>query len=200
MWLFTGQGYAGVLRKLLENFPRRVGERWTRPAHTGSAAKARARRGAAPPRRLFDQVVGAQGTPATLGAFRRGRRLLSLDGTLFDVPDGQAGQRSCFQAEFKRRQARPVPPPGSSDDSCGARHPCPAGAAFGSFAAGQRPSPPASCITWTPAYCSWPTAAPPPSLCEAKPPPPATTGGPPPNASAAFIPEPRGLRCLEDHA
>jgi hypothetical protein len=48
MWLFTGQGYAGVLRELLENVPRRVGERWTRPARTGSATKARARLGAAP--------------------------------------------------------------------------------------------------------------------------------------------------------
>ncbi|MFE9645088.1 transposase domain-containing protein [Streptomyces sp. NPDC006365] len=53
MWLFTGQGYGGVLRELLENIPRRPGEKWTRPARTGSVTKARARLGAAPLRLLF---------------------------------------------------------------------------------------------------------------------------------------------------
>nr|WP_232247371.1 transposase domain-containing protein [Kitasatospora azatica] len=47
-----------VLRELLENVPRRAGEKWTRPARTGSVTKARARLGAAPLRWLFDQVAG----------------------------------------------------------------------------------------------------------------------------------------------
>lgn len=39
MWLFTGQGYALVLREMVENIPRRAGERW-RAANAGSLAVA----------------------------------------------------------------------------------------------------------------------------------------------------------------
>jgi hypothetical protein len=88
MWLFTGQGYGLVLRELVEHWPRRAGERW-QPARTGSLTKARARVGPGPLRLLFDRVAGVRGTAATAGAFWRGLRLLSFDGSLFEVPDSK---------------------------------------------------------------------------------------------------------------
>ena len=86
MWLFSGQGYALVLREMVENIPRRAGESW-RAANVGSLAVARRRLGQAPLRLLFDKVAGVCGTAATPGTFWRGLRLLSMDGTLLDVPD-----------------------------------------------------------------------------------------------------------------
>ncbi|MGW1258942.1 transposase domain-containing protein [Streptomyces sp. NPDC002513] len=44
MWLFTGQGYALVLREMVENIPRRAGGR-RRAANAGSLAVARRRLG-----------------------------------------------------------------------------------------------------------------------------------------------------------
>jgi hypothetical protein len=136
MWLFTGQGYGGVLRELLENIPRRPGEKWTRPARTGSVTKARARLGAAPLRWLFGQVAGVQGTPATPGVFWRGLRLVSLDGTLFDVPTSDAnaaffGSGSNGEQKAGYPQARMV-----ALGECGTH--ALVGAAFGPFATGER--------------------------------------------------------------
>jgi hypothetical protein len=89
MWLFTGVGYGGVLRELVEHWPLRRGEKW-RSASTGSLAKARNRLGAGVLRVLFDRVAGVQGSPATPGVFWRSLRVTSLDGTVFDVPDSGA--------------------------------------------------------------------------------------------------------------
>jgi len=89
MWLFTGVGYGGVLREMVEHWPLRRGEKW-RPASTGSLTKARARLGAGVLRVLFDRVAGVQGTPATPGVFWQGLRITSMDGTTFNVPDSAA--------------------------------------------------------------------------------------------------------------
>ena len=89
MWLFTGSGYGLVLRELVEHWPRRAGEGW-RPARTGSLTEARQRLGPGPLRLLFDRVAGVSGSAATPGAFWRGLRLTSLDGSLFDVPASEA--------------------------------------------------------------------------------------------------------------
>jgi hypothetical protein len=88
MWLFTHLGYGAVLRELVENFPRRRGELW-RPVRTGSVAKARSRVGQVPLRWLFGQVAGVRGGAATPGVFWRGHRLVSMDGTCFDVADSK---------------------------------------------------------------------------------------------------------------
>jgi hypothetical protein len=136
MWLFTGHGYGSVLRELLEGFPYRAGERWTRPARTGSITKARVRLGAAPLRWLFGQVAGVQGTPATAGVFWRGRRLLSMDGTLFDVPDSDANSAAYTRSS---NGGRPAPYPQVrllALVECGTR--ALVGAVFDSFAVGER--------------------------------------------------------------
>ncbi|MGW1260104.1 transposase domain-containing protein [Streptomyces sp. NPDC002513] len=88
MWLFTGQGYAPVLREMVENIPRRAGER-RRAANAGSLAVARCRLGQAPLRLLFDKVAGACGTAATPGAFWPGAAA-AVDGR---HAAGRAGQR-----------------------------------------------------------------------------------------------------------
>ncbi|MET9915127.1 IS4 family transposase [Streptomyces sp. NPDC006476] len=106
------------------------------PDRTGSVTKARARLGAAPLRWLFGQVAGVQGMPATPGVFWRGRRLVSLDGTLFDVPASEAnaahfGGSSNGERQACYPQARMV-----ALGECGTH--AVVGAVFGPFATGER--------------------------------------------------------------
>lgn len=77
-----------------------------------------------------------QGTPATPGVFWRGLRLVSLDGTLFDVPASDANTayfKSSSNGEQKAGypQARMV-----ALGECGTH--AVVGAAFGPFATGER--------------------------------------------------------------
>jgi Insertion element 4 transposase N-terminal/Transposase DDE domain len=135
MWLFTGVGYGGVLRELVEHWPLRRGEKW-RPASTGSLTKARARLGAGVLRVLFDRVRGAQGTPATPGVFWRGLRLTAWDGTTFDAPDSEANA-----AAFDRPRTKDRPGPYPQVRllalvECGTR--AVIGAVFDSLAVGER--------------------------------------------------------------
>jgi len=135
MWLFTGDGYGLVLRELVENWPRRASERW-RPARTGSLTNARKRVGPGPLRLLFDHVAGTCGTPATPGAFWRGLRLTSWDGTLFDVPASEANA-----AAYTRSSNGSGPGPFPQVRllalvECGTR--AVIGAVFDSFAVGER--------------------------------------------------------------
>src|SRR5260370_20936397 len=53
-------------------------------------SKARTRLGPAPLRLLFEKSAGVLARPGTPGAFWRGRRLVSLDGTTLDVQDTEA--------------------------------------------------------------------------------------------------------------
>ncbi|MBV9022989.1 MAG: IS4 family transposase [Streptomycetaceae bacterium] len=135
MWLFTGNGYGLVLRELVEHWPRRRGEEW-RPARTGSLTSARQRVGPGPLRLLFDRVAGPSGTPATPGAFWRGLRLASLDGSLFDVPDSEANAAAYTRAS---NGDRPGPYPQVrllALVECGTK--AMIGAVFDSFAVGER--------------------------------------------------------------
>jgi hypothetical protein len=88
MCLFSQVGYEEVARLLTE------GLAWARHWHgswqvptTGAIARARARLGPAPLQALFATVARPLATPATRGAWYRGWRLLSLDGTTLDVAD-----------------------------------------------------------------------------------------------------------------
>lgn len=135
MWLFTGNGYGLVLRELVEHWPRRRGEKW-RPARTGSLTSARQRMGPGPLRLLFDRVAGPSGTPATPGAFWRGLRLASLDGSFFDVPDSEANAAAYTRASNGDRvgpypQVRLL-----ALVECGTK--AMIGAVFDSFAVGER--------------------------------------------------------------
>ncbi|PZT73671.1 MULTISPECIES: IS4 family transposase [unclassified Streptomyces] len=135
MWLFSGDGYGLVLRELVEHWPRRAREVW-RPARTGSLTTARARLGAGPLRLLFDRVAGCTGTAATPGAFWRGLRLTSMDGTLLDVPDSEANAAAYTRASNGNR---PGPYPQVrllALVECGTK--ALIGAVFDSFAVGER--------------------------------------------------------------
>jgi len=80
----------------------RVLERLARPLHVlglplramqvkGSAISYRREQlGLAPVQGLFARCCRPMGTPATIGAYRFGKRLMALDGTMQDVPDTQA--------------------------------------------------------------------------------------------------------------
>ena len=97
--LFAQASYGEVLRCLLE------GVRWLRLKGDASAlagksaiTKARIRLGIAPMRELFERVARPLAEPGLPGAWYRGRRLVSLDGTTILVPDAP---------ELERRFGRP---------------------------------------------------------------------------------------------
>ncbi|HEX2184034.1 MAG TPA: IS4 family transposase [Chloroflexota bacterium] len=58
--------------------------------HRSSLCLARQRLGVAPVRRLFELAVRPLASPDTPGAFYHGLRLMTLDGTVLDVPDTDA--------------------------------------------------------------------------------------------------------------
>src|SRR3569623_2069574 len=92
--LYAQASYGEVLRCLLE------GVRWLRLRGAGvtvadksAITKARARLGAAPLKTLFGRVACPLAAADTPGAWSRGRRLVSLDGTTIDLPDAPALER-----------------------------------------------------------------------------------------------------------
>ena len=104
--LYAQASYGEVLRCLLE------GLRWLRlagtdPDLTGKSAitRARTRLGADPLKQLFQRVACPCAEPGTPGAWYRGRRLVSLDGTTIDLPDAPA---------LERRFGRPAAARGAS--------------------------------------------------------------------------------------
>jgi transposase IS4-like protein/DDE family transposase len=89
--LYAQASYGEVLRCLLE------GVRWLRLRGEGVASadksaitKARTRLGVAPLKELFGRVACPLAAADTPGAWYRGRRLVSLDGTTIDLPDAPA--------------------------------------------------------------------------------------------------------------
>jgi hypothetical protein len=104
--LYAQASYGEVLRCLLE------GVRWLRlkgadPALADKSAitKARIRLGASPLKQLFARVARPLAEPDTRGAWYRGRRLVSLDGTTIDLAD---------TPELEERFGRPAAARGSS--------------------------------------------------------------------------------------
>jgi hypothetical protein len=89
--LYAQASYGEVLRCLLE------GLRWLRLAGTdpnladkSAITKARIRLGPDPLKQLFARVARPCAEAGTPGAWYRGRRLVSLDGTTIDLPDAPA--------------------------------------------------------------------------------------------------------------
>ena len=84
-----------VLRCLLEGLRWLAGPDATvRPAGPSGISQARTRLGAAPVRRLYEEVVHPIATAATPGAWYRAHRVVSLDGTTLDVADTRANTRA----------------------------------------------------------------------------------------------------------
>jgi hypothetical protein len=84
--LFSGMGYLGVWRELTHSGGVAAG-----PVPSSSGlTRARRRIGVAPLRELFARVRGPRAVEATAGAFLAGLRLVSWDGTQFDVAASDA--------------------------------------------------------------------------------------------------------------
>ncbi|MBY0431871.1 MAG: transposase domain-containing protein [Rhodospirillales bacterium] len=119
--LYMNSSCREVLRCLLE------GVQWLRgPSSpvkvTGKSgiSQARARIGWEPLKRLHDAVVGPIAVPETKGAWYRGRRLVSLDGSTLDIADDPRGVRApCCQPRQQRPSTDPLRQPGRK------RNPCP---------------------------------------------------------------------------
>jgi hypothetical protein len=93
MALFSGQAYEEVARLLAGGLGwARRWQQWFRVPSTPAIAKARARLGAEPLRRLFKEVARPLATPDTTGAWYRRWRVLAIDGTCLDVADTPANQ------------------------------------------------------------------------------------------------------------
>jgi Insertion element 4 transposase N-terminal/Transposase DDE domain len=105
MALFADSSYEEVMRALVEGLAWASGWRqsWEVPAK-GSIFKARARLGREPLRLLFEAVAGPLAGEATQGAFYRGLRLLSLDGTCLDVADTAANEQEFGRPGSSRRE------------------------------------------------------------------------------------------------
>ena len=104
--LYAQASYGEVLRCLLE------GVRWLRLrgaevalADKSAITRARTRLGAAPLQGLYARVARPLAVPDTPGAWYRGRRLVSLDGTTIDLPDAP---------DLARRFGRPAAARGAS--------------------------------------------------------------------------------------
>jgi hypothetical protein len=93
MALFGGQSYEEVARLLAGGLGwARRWRQWWRVPSTPAIVKARARLGPEPLARLFAEVAGPLATPQTRGAWYRGLRVCSIDGTTLDVADTAANQ------------------------------------------------------------------------------------------------------------
>ena len=96
--LFSQASYEEVMRELTEGLSWASGwsQSWTVPTKA-ALFKARARLGPEPVKALFGAVAAPLATPQTRGAWYRGWRLMSIDGTCLDVADTPANE-----AEFGR--------------------------------------------------------------------------------------------------
>jgi hypothetical protein len=108
LWLDFGKGYVRVLTGLLS------GLRWARGGWggytvptDGAISLARGRLGDKPLKLLFDQSACPVGTPAMEGVFWRHRRLIAVDGTVFDLPRGEDNEGRV--PDSGRREAAPGP-------------------------------------------------------------------------------------------
>jgi Insertion element 4 transposase N-terminal/Transposase DDE domain len=89
MALFGDEDYEGVLRRLtgpLRRMPGCWDPDWSLPT-SGGITQARKRLGFEPLQTLFERIAIPVATTFTPGAFVAGRRLVSMDGMVFDAPD-----------------------------------------------------------------------------------------------------------------
>lgn len=105
MALFADASYEEVMRQLVEGLAWESGWRrsWEVPSKV-AIFLARQRLGAEPLELLFRAVAAPVGGEATRGAFYRGLRLMSLDGTCVDVADTPENDRAFGRPGSSRRK------------------------------------------------------------------------------------------------
>jgi Insertion element 4 transposase N-terminal/Transposase DDE domain len=103
--LFADSSYEEVMRQLVEGLAWESGWRqsWEVP-QKGSIFKARQRLGAEPLELLFRAVAAPLAGEFTRGAFYRGLRLVSLDGTCLDVADTPQNEQAFGRPGSSRRE------------------------------------------------------------------------------------------------
>jgi hypothetical protein len=103
--LFAECSYEEVMRQLIEGLAWSSGwERsWEVPSKV-AIVKARRRLGSEPLELLFGAVASPLASAATEGAFYRGLRLVSLDGTCLDVADTPANEEAFGRPGSSRRE------------------------------------------------------------------------------------------------
>jgi hypothetical protein len=110
MALFSGQAYEEVARLLAGGLGwARRWQQWFGVPSTPAIAKARARLGAEPLRRLFAEVARPLATPDTKGAWYRGWRVLAVDGTTLDVADTPANAAAFGRPKTHRGEQTAFP-------------------------------------------------------------------------------------------
>ena len=85
LWMHTN--YEGVLGWLVE------GLQWKTPRKS-AITQARQRLGWEPLQRLYEEVVQPVARPETLGAWYRGRRVVSLDGSTLEIADTEGNEKA----------------------------------------------------------------------------------------------------------
>jgi Insertion element 4 transposase N-terminal/Transposase DDE domain len=103
--LFADSSYEEVMRQLVEGLAWDSGwqRAWAVP-DKASIFKARRRLGREPLELLFRAVASPLAVEATRGAFYRGLRLMSLDGTCLDLPDTPANEEAFGRPGSARRE------------------------------------------------------------------------------------------------
>ena len=100
--LYMGASTREVMRCLLEGLRWLWGAEAVRVAGKSGISQARTRLGAAPLRRLYEQVVRPVATSTTRGAWYHQWRLVSLDGSCLDVADTEENDRVFGRPEASR--------------------------------------------------------------------------------------------------
>jgi hypothetical protein len=103
--LFADCSYEEVMRQLVEGLSWESGWRqsWEVPSKV-AIYKARQRLGSEPLELLFRAVASPLATESTRGAFYRGLRLVSLDGTCLDVADTESNREAFGRPGSSRRE------------------------------------------------------------------------------------------------
>src|SRR5215210_5670466 len=103
--LYMGAGTREGLRCLLEGLRWLWGAEAVKVAGKSGISQARTRLGAEPLHRLYERVVRPIATPATKGALYRVWRLVSLDGSCFDVADTEENRTAFGRPEASRGES-----------------------------------------------------------------------------------------------
>jgi hypothetical protein len=105
MALFADSSYEEVMRQLVEGLAWESGwqQRWEVPSKM-AISKARQRLGPEPLELLFRAVASPLASEATRGAFFRGLRLVSLDGTCLDLADTEHNDEAFGRPGSSRRE------------------------------------------------------------------------------------------------
>jgi len=103
--LFADCAYEEVMRQLVEGLAWESGwrQRWEVPTKA-AIYKARERLGREPLELLFRAVACPLASESTRGAFYRGLRLVSLDGTCLDVADSESNEATFGRPGCSRRE------------------------------------------------------------------------------------------------